>query len=356
MSETTSMVRDAVARLLKDRASPEGTLACEADGLDANLWDQFELLGLRGDETGMDVGDKVAVLVEIGRAGALIPFADSEMLGRALAQSAGLALGHATLTAVPRCLKAASVDDGHVQIDFAGAAVPWGRHAERVLALCTLDGKQWVAGIEGAALEWVPGRNLAGEPRDTLEASLVRVAGEQLHPANSGVDSDLLESIGALCRCASTVGALESAMHLSVQYAQDRQQFGKPIGHFQVIQSYLAEMTCEVCAASMALEMAVMAATSGASWEEVAVAKVRAAQAANIVAKLAHQVHGAIGMTQEYSLQIWTRRLWSWREEYGNEMHWSRLLGNRVIAAGGDAFWPGLSDARMSTSGVEGVV
>ncbi len=73
---------------------------------------------------------------------------------------------------------------------------------------------------------------------------------------------------------------------------------------------------------------------------EVAVAKVRVGEAAGTGAAIAHQVHGAIGFTREYSLHHATRRIWAWREEFGNETYWAIRLGHMVAANGADALWP----------------
>jgi acyl-CoA dehydrogenase len=137
------------------------------------------------------------------------------------------------------------------------------------------------------------------------------------------------------------LGAATRIQELTLQYATDRKQFGKPLAHFQVIQSYLAQMAGEVAAAGAMLGTALDAALGDGddSAMEVAAAKVRLGQAAQVVAGLAHQVHGAIGFTQEYPLQLWTRRLWAWREEYGNETHWARVLGAGTIALGADTYW-----------------
>ena len=73
---------------------------------------------------------------------------------------------------------------------------------------------------------------------------------------------------------------------------------------------------------------------------EIAIAKVRGGEAAGTGAAIAHQVHGAMGFTYEHSLHHATRRLWSWREEFGNETVWATRLGRMVAAAGADRLWP----------------
>ena len=75
----------------------------------------------------------------------------------------------------------------------------------------------------------------------------------------------------------------------------------------------------------------------------VAVAKSRIGEAAGRGAEIAHQVHGAMGFTREHNLHYSTRRLWSWRDEFGNESYWQTRLGRAVAASGADALWPMLS-------------
>ena len=62
-----------------------------------------------------------------------------------------------------------------------------------------------------------------------------------------------------------------------------------------------------------------------------AVAKSRCSEATQLVASIAHAVHGAIGVTEEYDLQIYTRRLHEWRIAHGSESHWNALLGRSII-------------------------
>ena len=78
---------------------------------------------------------------------------------------------------------------------------------------------------------------------------------------------------------------------------------------------------------------------------EATSAKIRCAEAAEKGAAIAHQVHGAIGFTHEHSLHRLTRRLWSWRDEFGTESQWSLDLGKQIMAAGADELWSAITEA-----------
>jgi len=129
---------------------------------------------------------------------------------------------------------------------------------------------------------------------------------------------------------------------LSTRYANDRVQFGQPIAKFQAIQQQLALLAEQAAAALVAVESAVSAVAAGrpSAALAVAVAKIRTGEAAGKVAEIAHQVHGAIGFTHEHSLHRLTRRLWSWRDEFGTESRWSQELGREVMSAGANTLWP----------------
>jgi acyl-CoA dehydrogenase len=128
-----------------------------------------------------------------------------------------------------------------------------------------------------------------------------------------------------------------------VQYAGERVQFGRPLGKFQAIQMELAQMAGEVVAVAALVDAAVQALGRGESVPlAAAAAKVRAGSAVEVVARLAHQVHGAIGFTQEHKLHHLTRRCWSWRDEAGTEVAWSRVLGAGLVADP-DGLWPALT-------------
>ena len=155
--------------------------------------------------------------------------------------------------------------------------------------------------------------------------------------------SDTHFELGAFARSAQIAGALDAALALSVAYVNERQQFGRPLGKFQAVQQSLATFACEAAAANCAAMGAAQALDRGEAGFEIAAAKLRANRAVEIGTTVAHQVHGAIGFTEEYALHRLTKLLWAWRSEYGNDAHWSRVLGAAVTGRGAERFWPDLT-------------
>jgi acyl-CoA dehydrogenase len=138
-------------------------------------------------------------------------------------------------------------------------------------------------------------------------------------------------------------GGLEYLLAQTVRYVSERKQFDRPIGSFQVIQHQLALLAGHTAAAGIAAAHAFRAADRGDAAFEIAVAKTRTGEAAGLGAGIAHQCHGAIGFTYEHLLHFATRRLWSWRAEFGAESHWAAELGRGVARRGADALWADLT-------------
>ena len=135
-------------------------------------------------------------------------------------------------------------------------------------------------------------------------------------------------------------GALETILSLTVRYAQERVQVGRPIGEFQAIQQQISVLASHVAAAVAAAQGAIDRAARSDADFEIAAAKTRIGEAAGISAVIAHQVHGAMGFTHEHSLQLSTRRLWAWRDEFGSEAEWAEWIGRAVARVGGSGLWP----------------
>lgn len=144
----------------------------------------------------------------------------------------------------------------------------------------------------------------------------------------------LPRELGAIVTAAQIVGALERVLEMTVAFANQREQFGRPIGKFQAIQHQLAVMAEQVAAARMAAQIGCTADGLQPDRLRAAVAKSRASEAAAVVAPMAHAIHGAIGITAEFDLQLYTRRLHQWRAEFGSELAWNRVLGQALLEEG----------------------
>ena len=332
---TDTILYDSAMRLFGDLVTQEVSADAERGVWPEAPWRAVEEAGypdvLAKGAGGM--AEAATILRAAGHHAAPIPLAET-MLARWLCAVCGVDAPAGALTIGP-----VEPED---RLDIAQAAVsghadyiPWGREAAAVVLIA---GNTMLV-VAQAAITFTPGKNLAGEPRDHIGA--VEPGGRST-PLPDAIDVRLVQRFGALFRAAQMAGAMEAALALSTRYANDRVQFGRPIAKFQAVQQQLALLAEQAAAASVAVESAAIAVAADrpSAALAVAAAKIRAGEAAGKVAELAHQVHGAIGFTHEHSLHRLTRRLWSWRDEFGTESHWSRELGRTVMAAGADTLWP----------------
>jgi alkylation response protein AidB-like acyl-CoA dehydrogenase len=151
--------------------------------------------------------------------------------------------------------------------------------------------------------------------------------------------------MGCVVRSVQIAGALQAVLDFTVRYSNERVAFEKPIGKFQAVQHNLARLAGEVSAAMTAAYSAADAMARGGAFDdavflEATAAKIRSAEAAQEGAAIAHQVHGAIGFTNEHILHRYTLRMLAWRDDFGNESYWAAALGNRIASRGAEEFWP----------------
>lgn len=133
--------------------------------------------------------------------------------------------------------------------------------------------------------------------------------------------------IGATLFAAQIAGAAERALTMALAYAGERKQFGKPIGKFQALQQRLSVLAEEVFAVRMAVQLALRGDSLAPAPQAAMVAKARCSAAVPEITAVAHLVHGAIGVTEEHDLQLFSRRLYDWRGQFGSESYWHRRLG-----------------------------
>ena len=222
------------------------------------------------------------------------------------------------------------VSVGRMSADGSSAfGVPWARQCERVIGVSD-DGRARLFTVAQCRIE--PEAHLAGESRAS-------VTGDS-EPIDAPAD---VFGRMALSRVALSVGALEHVLELAITYVTEREQFGRTLSKFQSLQHYLAIMAADVAAAARATDAAIVSLETERFPLDVAAAKSRVGEATNRVAELAHQVHGAMGFTHEHQLHHFTRRLWAWRDEFGDEVFWQQRLGRHIAAAGPDEVWPFLA-------------
>ncbi|HEY0127484.1 MAG TPA: acyl-CoA dehydrogenase family protein [Blastococcus sp.] len=324
---------------------------------DAGLWGALAEAGLTGvglpeeaGGSGGELADAVAIVRTLAAGAAAVPVAEQLLVAGPALLAADLELPspeEPTTFAVADAVTVHPVDngDGPGRFTLNGTVtdLAWAGAASHVVVLAPAP-----AAIEGAVLALVDASslpatdavNLAGEPRGSLVLDQVGTSGALL----TAVQAREVRARFALARAVQLAAALEQVLAWTVQYAGERQQFGRPLGAFQAIQMELAAMAGEVTAVTALTDAAVQALDRRENVVlAAAAAKVRAGAAVEVVARLAHQVHGAIGFTQEHRLHHLTRRLWSWRDEAGSELVWSQVLGAGVLADGPDELWPALT-------------
>ncbi len=309
------MLVETVHRLFEQHCTPERTKDAEG-AMDETLWNASYEMGLTlvgvSESLGGSGGtlhDAAAIIGATGYFAAAAPIADS--LGAALIAA------HHEFT----------IPNG-IPIAVAGKRVPWLSVATHIVTGAGIEASS-VSGTGSVTADRnAGGTNYAGEPFGTLTPT---------------GQSEFARPVLALVRSLQIAGGLQRVSELCIQYSMEREQFGRPIGKQQILQHYLAQMAGDAATAQAAADNAVdMWASVGLTADTllaIAAAKTVSSRMVAGTNKNAHQLHGAIGYTDEHRLQYWTRRLWAWRDDFGTETEWGAQLGTSLIAAGGDNLW-----------------
>ena len=314
---------DAARDVLADQCTPHVVRAIEAGGRTADattaLWEQLEATGLADallseDDggAGLGLGQVFGVLEQCGAHALPLPLGET-MVARALLAQAGVARPAGSIALA----RGERLADGGLRCALV-------RSGQVAAAVLVQSGTEWrllnTADAQGAAQALALDTALAWTAAQVQAAPAVAV--------NGALDARTLQ---AAVVAAQMAGALSSVFQRSLQYANERQQFGRPIGKFQAIQHQLAVMSEHVFAARMAAQLGCSGAGVLPDRLRVATAKARCSEAALVVSELAHAIHGAIGFTEEYDLQLFTRRLHAWRQTAGSEAYWYGVAGEALL-------------------------
>jgi len=314
------MFAQAIEDILQDQCTPAVVRAIEAGGSPLKLWQAIEGAGFLellasedADGAGLPLADLFPILSSFGRYTVPVPVAQTivarALLGSQFAMPAGMITLGAALRREASGAIVCSLTPYGLVADFVLA-----RDGDALLLLPAAAARREATGVHGslvATLRW-PDEGVA-----------TRVPGT----------GPLLPAFAAALHAALLSGAMTRVFEMTLQYCNDRIQFGKTLGKFQAVQHQLSVMAEHVAAASIAAEAAFRTDVTTPSLLAAAMAKSRTSEAAVLVASIAHALHGAIGIAEECDLQLLTRRLHEWRMAHGSETHWNVLIGNSVLAA-----------------------
>lgn len=364
LTDEQELLRSAAAGYLGARYDLEKSRAAakSAEGWQPAVWrgfaDELGILGAtlpeRVDGTGGGPVELMVIAEELGRALVVEPFVDTVVIGAGLLERGGGEQADAVLRRIV---------SGDARIAFAALEPTSGHALHDVSTTARRDDDGWV--LDGAKTV-VTGAPLAthllitastsGERRDKAGISLFRVefdavappAGVEVHsyrtiddraaadlvftglrlPADAllGAESDawtvieptIAEATAAVC--AEAVGCMRKVLADTIEYAEQRQQFGQPIGSFQVLQHRMVDMYIELEQAVAAVHLAVHSLRAPAEdrARAVSAAKVTVARAARFIGQNAVQLHGAMGMTEELAIGHDFKRLTVVEHEFGS--------------------------------------
>jgi len=349
------ILHDALTRIFVEQKASGGTSPEQDGAWSEGIWKVLHETGLAWIGVGEDKGgsggglEDVCLLVRLaGRYGVPLPIAEFGLLGGWLLDRAGVQLPSGTLSVpVFRQEDEMTLKNGRVQGRMNW--VPWGSKVSAVAVIADSPQGPFVVLLDPNSAKTHPGTNLAGEHRDQLYFDNVKLDIDRI----GSVDHFVLPELklrGALSRALLMAGAMESVMEITIGYANQRVQFGRPVSSFQAIGNRLAQMCSEIESSVLVSEFAAsrFAEIGRDAAFDVAAAKSHLSRAASSVAQHAHQIHGAVGTTEEYSLQRFTRRLWAWRQEWGSERVNSEKLGSLASQMGTSKLWQRVTEGLNS--------
>jgi acyl-CoA dehydrogenase len=293
--------------------------------------------------SGGTLADAMDVVRGITYAGAGGPIVEGSVLAGFLLSGAGFEFPWQSDLAVIATgdVSAEPTTGGTARLAGELVDVAWAHQAEALVLPVHHDGRLHVAVVPTGALDLGEAvGDLAGEPL----ARSIPLAGVVTRWVDTGMDAlrakEILRHRAALGTAVRIAAGLQRSAQLTIEFANTRVQFGQPIARFQAVQTHLVRLASEAQRVAVLVDAAVAAANDADAAEDaaraydvIAGARTLAGEAAIVSARLAHQVHGAIGVTMEYPLQRHTRRLWQQVLADGRTESWARELGARAARA-----------------------
>ncbi len=369
-SDDQRLLVESVTRLLADNYgfAQRKTYLARPEGYSADMWTKFAELGLLGLPFAEEYGgfgggaqEVMLVMQAFGRVLVLEPFLATVVLGGAAIQAAGnaaqktallpaiaegklkLAFAHGERQArydLTDVVTSAKRNGGGWVLDGSKTVVSHGEAADKLIVSARTGGERYdedgiTLFLVDASAQGVARRGYA--TRDETRAadvSLSNAPGEVLGEVGKGLA--IIERIveaGIAATAAETVGAMEAMNEMTLEYSKTRVQFGQPIGSYQVVQHRLSDM---FMAQEQGRSMAMLATMSVDNDDPVerrhdfALAKVGVGQSGRYVSQSAVQMHGGIGMTEEYAVGHYFRRCMVIERLFGDPAYYLQRLANEI--------------------------
>jgi acyl-CoA dehydrogenase len=335
-------------RIFADLADPKTVNAAKTPAWSQMLWAALTETGLPlawvpehlgGSDA--NLADGFGVIGAAGRFALAVPLVET-MLACWLLSQAGIPSPEGAMTVAPATPRDIIKVNADGSLTGRARGIAFASDAAHLAVLAFGAAGSHVALVKTSSCRIETGQSLGYDASDIVTFQNVMPVATRPTPA---LDQTALMLMGATVRSLQMAGALETALRMSVTYANERVAFEKPIAKFQAVQHNLAQLAGEVAAAlaaagSAADTIATSPVFDDAVFLEAASAKIRCAEAAEKGAAIAHQIHGAIGFSMEHTLHRFTLRALGWRDDFGNETYWATELGRRVAKRGADELWP----------------
>lgn len=350
MSEMKDMILEVVERMLKEHVDKDLVNLVEQGNWSPKVWKLFEENGMtvvaiseENGGAGGDLEDLLHIVRLTGKYAAPIPFAETT-LANYLLEYTNLQIVDELATYMLSADQAYTLEDG--KLTGEAIHIHWARHTKRLVTLANSAAGTHLVEVDLSQADITPGVNLASEPRDSVKFQHATVS--QVSAALSFDEIHTMTILETAFQLALMTGAIDKINDLTVQYTKEREQFGRPIHRFQLIQQHIVNLAGETAIALAAFNNVTEALLTDTHNNEVAYARIRLEEAIQTVATISHQVHAAIGTTHEHSLHQYTRRLWSWRDEGMNTAYWTDIVATQLLDHSSDGLWAYLTETKIA--------
>lgn len=346
-----SAVRDLLEPLdtqERDNGGQSGKIKWDAAAWNALSNQGYPLMSVPLEEGGggATLGESAAVLHQVGRRALRVPMETATMVLPWISSVIELPTGAVASVYAPltgdNTFKVTPNSKGF-RIQGSASFVPWARVSDFVVGTIPYENGRWVFVLPSEKYRVSPSSRGRDHPHGRVTFDSVDLTQDSLIRYIEGEELPDLQLASALGLAAMAVGAMEQAAELTIAYASDRHQFGRPIAEFQLVRSGLALMVQRYLVARAVVRRA-FAESEPSVKRAIACSAVAATRSAGTeVSRISHQLHGAIGTAQEYPLSRVTKAIFDWQLDIDALGDWERQSAQILREQGPEFAWAAIT-------------